>query len=145
VPRLTGYSTAHWAPWLVGVGLPTEAASAGFTARFVRSLLFGLAAIAIASTIAWMLSGRIASAARSVLAPPRDHAYRQLRTPLAAGRAQVAAESDDRTMNGVQRKGDVVDEEAAHPRKPGTSSRRVDVGASSRWCHRSWRSRRVQE
>jgi diguanylate cyclase (GGDEF)-like protein/PAS domain S-box-containing protein len=59
VPRLTGYSTAHWAPWLVGVGLPTEAASAGFTARFVRSLLFGLAAIAIASTIAWMLSGRI--------------------------------------------------------------------------------------
>jgi diguanylate cyclase (GGDEF)-like protein/PAS domain S-box-containing protein len=59
VPRFTGYSTAHHAPWLVSVGIPTEVASAGITARFKRSLLFGLAAIAIASTIAWMLSGRI--------------------------------------------------------------------------------------
>jgi diguanylate cyclase (GGDEF)-like protein/PAS domain S-box-containing protein len=59
VPRFTGYSTAHRAPWLVRVGFPTEVASAGITTRFKRSLLFGLAAITIASTIAWMLSGRI--------------------------------------------------------------------------------------
>jgi HAMP domain-containing protein len=59
VPRFTGYSTAHRAPWLVSVGFPTEVASAGITARLERSLLFGLGAIAVASTIAWMLSGRI--------------------------------------------------------------------------------------
>jgi diguanylate cyclase (GGDEF)-like protein/PAS domain S-box-containing protein len=59
VPRFTGYSTAHRAPWMVAVGLPTEVASAGITARLERGLLFGLAAIAVASTIAWMLSGRI--------------------------------------------------------------------------------------
>jgi diguanylate cyclase (GGDEF)-like protein/PAS domain S-box-containing protein len=59
VPRFTGYSTAHRAPWLVSVGVPTEVASAGITTRLVRSLLYSLAAIAVASTIAWMLSGRI--------------------------------------------------------------------------------------
>jgi diguanylate cyclase (GGDEF)-like protein/PAS domain S-box-containing protein len=59
VPRFTGYSTAHRAPWLVSVGFPLEVASAGITTRFVRSLLYSLAAIAVASTIAWMLSGRI--------------------------------------------------------------------------------------
>jgi diguanylate cyclase (GGDEF)-like protein/PAS domain S-box-containing protein len=59
VPRFTGYSTAHRAPWLIGVGLPIEVASAGIATRLERSLLFGLAAIAVASTIAWMLSGRI--------------------------------------------------------------------------------------
>jgi diguanylate cyclase (GGDEF)-like protein/PAS domain S-box-containing protein len=59
VPRFTGYSTAHRAPWLVGVGFPTEVASASISARFKRSLLFGLAGITIASTIAWTLSGRI--------------------------------------------------------------------------------------
>jgi diguanylate cyclase (GGDEF)-like protein/PAS domain S-box-containing protein len=59
VPRFTGYSTAHRAPWLVSVGVPTEVASAGIATRLVRSLLYSLAAIAVASTIAWMLSGRI--------------------------------------------------------------------------------------
>ena len=59
VPRFTGYSTAHRAPWLVSVGFPTEVASARLTTRLERSLLFGLVAIAVASTIAWMLSGRI--------------------------------------------------------------------------------------
>ena len=59
VPRFTGYSTAHRAPWLAGVGFPTEVASAGIAERLKRGLLFGLAAIAVASTIAWMLSGRI--------------------------------------------------------------------------------------
>src|SRR5437016_938247 len=56
VPRFTGYSTAHRAPWLVSVGFPMEVASAGITTRLVRSLLYSLAAIAVASTIAWMLS-----------------------------------------------------------------------------------------
>ena len=59
VPRFTGYSTAHRAPWLAGVGFPTEVASAGIAERLKHGLLFGLAAIAVASTIAWMLSGRI--------------------------------------------------------------------------------------
>jgi diguanylate cyclase (GGDEF)-like protein/PAS domain S-box-containing protein len=59
VPRFTGYTTAYRAPWLVSVGFPTEVASAGITTKLQRGLLFGLAAIAVASTIAWMLSGRI--------------------------------------------------------------------------------------
>ena len=59
VPRFTGYSTAHRAPWLAIVGFPTEVASAGIMSRLQRGLLFGLAAIVVASTIAWMLSGRI--------------------------------------------------------------------------------------
>jgi diguanylate cyclase (GGDEF)-like protein/PAS domain S-box-containing protein len=59
VPRFTGYSTAHRAPWLISVGVPTEFASAGIAVRIERGLLFSLAAIAVASTIAWMLSGRI--------------------------------------------------------------------------------------
>ena len=59
VPRFTGYSTAHRAPWLVGVGFPIEVAYAGIMTRLERGLLFSLAAIAVASTIAWMLSGRI--------------------------------------------------------------------------------------
>jgi diguanylate cyclase (GGDEF)-like protein/PAS domain S-box-containing protein len=59
VSRFTGYSTAHRAPWLISVGVPTEVASTGITTRLVRSMLYSLAAIAVASTIAWMLSGRI--------------------------------------------------------------------------------------
>jgi diguanylate cyclase (GGDEF)-like protein/PAS domain S-box-containing protein len=59
VSRFTGYTTAHRAPWLVSVGLPTAAASAGIAAKLERSGLVGISAIAVASVIAWMVSGHI--------------------------------------------------------------------------------------
>jgi PAS domain S-box-containing protein len=59
VRRFTGYSTAHRAPWLVSVGIPTDVVSASITTQLQRSLLFSIAAIAIASMIAWTLSGSI--------------------------------------------------------------------------------------
>jgi len=59
VPRFTGYMTAHRAPWLVSVGLPTAVADAGIATQLETSGLFGISAIAIASVIAWMVSGRI--------------------------------------------------------------------------------------
>jgi diguanylate cyclase (GGDEF)-like protein/PAS domain S-box-containing protein len=59
VPRFTGHTTAHRAPWLVSVGLPTAVASTRIATQLERSGLFGIAAIAIASVIAWMVSGHI--------------------------------------------------------------------------------------
>ena len=59
VSRFTGYTTAHRAPWLVSVGLPTAVAAAGIATQLETSGLFGISAIAIASVIAWMVSGRI--------------------------------------------------------------------------------------
>ena len=57
--RFTGYATAHRAPWLVSVGLPTAVVAAGIATQLETSGLFGISAIAIASVIAWIVSGRI--------------------------------------------------------------------------------------
>jgi diguanylate cyclase (GGDEF)-like protein/PAS domain S-box-containing protein len=59
VPRFTGYTTAHRAPWLVSVGVPTAVASTRIATQLERSGLFSISAIAIASVIAWMVSGHI--------------------------------------------------------------------------------------
>jgi diguanylate cyclase (GGDEF)-like protein/PAS domain S-box-containing protein len=59
VERITGSSTAHAAPWLVSVGLPTEVAFAAVAARLGWAALFIIGTLAIAFAIAWMLSGRI--------------------------------------------------------------------------------------
>jgi diguanylate cyclase (GGDEF)-like protein/PAS domain S-box-containing protein len=59
VTRITGYSTAYRAPWLVAVGMPMEVASAAVATKLKWSGLFSLCAIALGSIIAWMLSGRI--------------------------------------------------------------------------------------
>jgi diguanylate cyclase (GGDEF)-like protein/PAS domain S-box-containing protein len=59
VPRVTGYSTAYRAPWLVSVGMPMEVASMAVATKLKWSGLFALFAIAVGSIIAWMLSGRI--------------------------------------------------------------------------------------
>jgi PAS domain S-box-containing protein len=59
VPRFTGYTTAHRAPWLVSVGLPTAVAAAGIATQLETGGLFGMSAIAVASVIAWMVSGHI--------------------------------------------------------------------------------------
>jgi diguanylate cyclase (GGDEF)-like protein/PAS domain S-box-containing protein len=57
--RLTGYATAHLAPWMVAVGLPVAIDSAAIAKRLEWSVLFSALAIAVGSLIAWMLSGRI--------------------------------------------------------------------------------------
>jgi len=57
--RVTGYSTAHRAPWLVTVGLPIELASTAMAQKLQLGAAFCAIAIAIGSLIAWMLSGRI--------------------------------------------------------------------------------------
>jgi diguanylate cyclase (GGDEF)-like protein/PAS domain S-box-containing protein len=59
VPRVTGYSTAYRAPWLVSVGMPMEVASMAVATKLKWSGLFALFAIAVGSIIAWLLSGRI--------------------------------------------------------------------------------------
>jgi diguanylate cyclase (GGDEF)-like protein/PAS domain S-box-containing protein len=66
VERITGSSTAHLAPWLVTVGLPTEIAAAGVVQRVGWGALFVFTTLLISSAIAWMLSGRIVGPLRQL-------------------------------------------------------------------------------
>jgi len=59
VDRITGSATAHGAPWLVSVGLPSEIAFAGVMRRLGWGALFALTTLVISFAIAWTLSGRI--------------------------------------------------------------------------------------
>ena len=59
VDRITGSATAHLAPWLVSVGLPSEIAFAGVMRRLDWRALFALTTLLISFAIAWTLSGRI--------------------------------------------------------------------------------------
>jgi PAS domain S-box-containing protein len=59
VERITGSATAHSAPWLVSVGLPTDIAYSAVMRRLGWAALFIAGTLLAAFTIAWMLSGRI--------------------------------------------------------------------------------------
>jgi diguanylate cyclase (GGDEF)-like protein/PAS domain S-box-containing protein len=59
IRRITGSSTAHQAPWLVSVGLPTDIAYAALASRLRWGALLGAGALISAFVIAWMFSGRI--------------------------------------------------------------------------------------
>ena len=59
VERITGSSTAHQAPWMVSVGLPTDVAFAALASRLAWGALLGGGALLAAFAIAWMISGRI--------------------------------------------------------------------------------------
>src|SRR5262249_51692776 len=59
VERITGSATAHVAPWLVSVGLPTDIGAAAVLSRLGWGALFILGTLMTAFAIAWMLSGRI--------------------------------------------------------------------------------------
>ncbi|HZN30453.1 MAG TPA: EAL domain-containing protein [Xanthobacteraceae bacterium] len=59
VERITGSATAHSAPWLVSVGLPTDIAFSAVMRRLGWAALFIAGTLLAAFTIAWMLSGRI--------------------------------------------------------------------------------------
>jgi len=66
VDRITGSSTAHEAPWLVSVGLPTDIVFATTASRLVWSALFIAGTLMTAFAIAWTLSGRIARPLRQL-------------------------------------------------------------------------------
>jgi diguanylate cyclase (GGDEF)-like protein/PAS domain S-box-containing protein len=59
VERITGFSTATLAPWVVSVGLPRDIAFAEVATRFMRGALLSGVAILSAIGIAWMFSGRL--------------------------------------------------------------------------------------
>jgi diguanylate cyclase (GGDEF)-like protein/PAS domain S-box-containing protein len=59
VDRITGSSTAHRAPWLVSVGLPSNIALAAVASRLGWGALFSTIALMAAFMVAWTLSGRI--------------------------------------------------------------------------------------
>ena len=59
VERITGSTTAHSAPWLVSVGLPTDIVFATFISGLVWGAVFISGTLLTAFAIAWMLSGRI--------------------------------------------------------------------------------------
>jgi diguanylate cyclase (GGDEF)-like protein/PAS domain S-box-containing protein len=59
IERMTASATTQRAPWLVTVALPTQLAFATMMQRLTLSAVLVATAGAIASVIAWMLSGRI--------------------------------------------------------------------------------------
>ena len=59
VERITGSATAHFAPWVVSVGLPKQVAYAAVSSRLAWGALFSAMALVIAFLVAWMLSARI--------------------------------------------------------------------------------------
>jgi diguanylate cyclase (GGDEF)-like protein/PAS domain S-box-containing protein len=59
VERITGFATAHLAPWVISVGLPKQVAYAAVSSRLAWGALFSVTALLIAFLIAWMLSARI--------------------------------------------------------------------------------------
>jgi diguanylate cyclase (GGDEF)-like protein/PAS domain S-box-containing protein len=59
IERITGSATAHNAPWLVSVGLPTQVALAAVAPRLGRAAFVIPSMLIAACAIAWMLSGRI--------------------------------------------------------------------------------------
>jgi diguanylate cyclase (GGDEF)-like protein/PAS domain S-box-containing protein len=64
--RITGSSTAHRAPWLVSVGLPTDTAFAAVASKLGWSALFSIGALMAAFAIAWVLSARIVQPLRQL-------------------------------------------------------------------------------
>jgi hypothetical protein len=59
IERVTAFSTAHRAPWLVTVGLPKNAAFAAVAVRLAWSAAFIIGTLIVGFSIAWVLSGRV--------------------------------------------------------------------------------------
>jgi PAS domain-containing protein len=89
VSRFTGSTTAHRAPWVVSVGLPTAVAAAGIATQLETSGLFGISAIAIASVIAWMVSGHIIRPLRQL-----EHDAAMLASDELGHRTSIASASE---------------------------------------------------
>ena len=68
VTRLSAYTTATKAPWLVYVGLPSEIVLGSSRVALVRNLWFGVLALGAAVLLAWLIAGRITAPLRHLAA-----------------------------------------------------------------------------
>jgi signal transduction histidine kinase len=64
VTRLSAYTTATRAPWLVYVGLPSEIVLGSSRVALLRNLWFGVVALGAAVLLAWLIAGRITAPLR---------------------------------------------------------------------------------
>jgi signal transduction histidine kinase len=68
VTRLSAFTTATRAPWVVYVGLPSEIVLGSSRVALLRNLWFGVVALAAAVLVAWLLAGRITDPLRRLAA-----------------------------------------------------------------------------
>jgi signal transduction histidine kinase len=68
VARLSAYTTATRAPWLVEVGMPTELVLGAGRVALLRNLWLGALALVTAVVLAWGVAGRIAAPLRQLAA-----------------------------------------------------------------------------
>jgi signal transduction histidine kinase len=68
VTRLSAFTTATRAPWLVYVGLPSEIVLGSSRVALLRNMWFGVVALAAAVLVAWLLAGRITDPLRRLAA-----------------------------------------------------------------------------
>jgi signal transduction histidine kinase len=68
VTRLSAFTTATRAPWLIYVGLPSEIVLGSSRVALLRNLWFGVLALGAAVLVAWLLAGRITEPLRRLAA-----------------------------------------------------------------------------
>jgi signal transduction histidine kinase len=68
VTRLSAYTTATRAPWLVYVGLPSEIVLGSSRVALLRNLWLGVLALGAALLLAWLIGGRITAPIRRLAA-----------------------------------------------------------------------------
>jgi signal transduction histidine kinase len=66
VTRLSAYTTATKAPWLVYVGLPSEIVLGSSRVALLRNLWLGVLALGAAVLLAWFIAGRITAPLRQL-------------------------------------------------------------------------------
>ena len=68
VTRLSAYTTATRAPWLIYVGLPREIVLGSSRVALLHNLWFGVLALGAAVLLAWLVAGRITAPLRHLAA-----------------------------------------------------------------------------
>jgi diguanylate cyclase (GGDEF)-like protein/PAS domain S-box-containing protein len=79
IDRITGFSPASNAAWIVSVGLPKNIAFADVAVRFSRGAFFSGIALLSAVGIAWMFSGRLAGPIQQLVRDAKVLAKGELR------------------------------------------------------------------
>jgi signal transduction histidine kinase len=90
VTRLSAFTTASRAPWLVYVGLPSEIVLGSSRVALLRNLWLGLLALGAAVVVAWLIAGRISAPLRHLAADA-----------AALGRGDLGRRSDAETSGEV--------------------------------------------
>lgn len=118
VTRLSAYTTAVRAPWLVYVGLPSEIVLGSSRVALLRNLWFGVLAMGAAVLLAWLIAGRITAPVRRLAADAAALGRGDLtHRTHAAGRDEVSvlARVFNRMAEDVERH--VADLRASHLRE----------------------------